>query len=326
MSGRVGATPPESGGTSTTNVPIQDLGSPGISSVALDLNNKTQVVGSSNNTAVRWDEQRGMVALGVSNRRSGATSINDRGTVAGYRYNDNNHRRAVIWKNENLHELGTLGGNESSAVAVNNRDTVVGWSETSTGVHHPFEWTEKGGMADLGALIYSARDINSKQQITGFARNTPNSTNQAVILETNDEVEYLGTLGGSTSIAYGINRLGSVVGGSRNSNGKHRAFLSVRNDDMYDLGSIDTSSSIPSNMKQSEAYDINDRGVVVGRSRYLDREYHAVQWDSNRNITDLGTLGGEDSDTNGVNNHGTIAGSSQLEDSNRRHAVIWNPE
>ena len=46
-------------------------------------------------------------------------------------------------------DLGTLGGEESWAWAINNRGQVVGWSETTDGDIHPFLW-EKGEMTDLG--------------------------------------------------------------------------------------------------------------------------------------------------------------------------------
>ena len=49
-------------------------------------------------------------------------------------------------------DLGTLGGADSSAVAVNDSGEVVGWSDTPAGDQHAFSWTASGGMVDLGTL------------------------------------------------------------------------------------------------------------------------------------------------------------------------------
>jgi len=70
----------------------------------------------------------------------------------------------------------------------------------------------------------------------------------------------LGSLGGSYSIAYGINDAGQVVGQSRTVPGDLRAFL-WQNGVMTDLGTLGGTSS-----SSSRAYGINDAGQVVGKS------------------------------------------------------------
>ncbi len=75
----------------------------------------------------------------------------------------------------------------------------------------------------------------------------------------------------------------------------------------------------------SQALDVNDNGVVVGASAIADGENppnHAFRW-ARGHLTDLGTLGGRDSSANAVNDHGDIAGSSQLPDGST-HAVLWH--
>jgi len=49
-------------------------------------------------------------------------------------------------------DLGTLGGASSYAADINSGNTVVGWSETSSGTTHAFRWTPADGMVDLGTL------------------------------------------------------------------------------------------------------------------------------------------------------------------------------
>ncbi len=70
-----------------------------------------------------------------------------------------------------LVDLGTLGGNSSVALGMNDIGDVVGWSQTDSGVH-AFLWQD-GQMADLGTLggrWSEARDVNNFMQIVGVAK------------------------------------------------------------------------------------------------------------------------------------------------------------
>src|SRR4051812_30684197 len=70
------------------------------------------------------------------------------------------------------------------------------------------------------------------------------------------EVVDLGTLGGASSQAYGINQSGKVVGAAAVASGALHAFL-YSNGSMTDLGTLGGGTS-------SIAKAINDSGVVVG--------------------------------------------------------------
>lgn len=52
---------------------------------------------------------------------------------------------------------------------------------------------------------------------------------------------------------------------------------------------------------------------------------HAVIWDSNGTIQDLGTLGGDNSYALGINDHGVVVGYSYLADNVTFHAFLWSP-
>src|SRR6266498_5004895 len=68
--------------------------------------------------------------------------------------------------NFTLVELGTLGGNYSEAIAVNDHVQVVGNSEMAGGEYHAFFW-ENGVMTDLGIPGHSssAADNNERGQV-----------------------------------------------------------------------------------------------------------------------------------------------------------------
>ncbi len=69
----------------------------------------------------------------------------------------------------------------------------------------------------------------------------------------------------------------------------------------------------------SQAWALNDRGQVVGRSKLAlkdddgDQVEHAFLWENGR-IRDLGSLAGEDgsSDADAINDRGQIVGSSEV--------------
>jgi probable HAF family extracellular repeat protein len=49
-------------------------------------------------------------------------------------------------------DLGTLGGNESEALACTNTQIAVGWSHIPSGQRRAFRWTPTGGMEDLSSV------------------------------------------------------------------------------------------------------------------------------------------------------------------------------
>lgn len=121
----------------------------------------------------------------------------------------------------------------------------------------------------------------------------------------------LGTLGGDTSQAFGINNKGQVVGLAKLDAQIHHAFF-WDGETMTDLGTLGG--------KLSAALGINDAGQVVGESQTANEASHAFLW-QNGSIQDMGTLGGDDSSAWGINNAGQVVGAAQNEDYYR--AFVW---
>ena len=100
----------------------------------------------------------------------------------------------------------------------------------------------------------------------------------------------LGTFGGATSEAYGINDLGQVVGAADLTNAVNwrHAFL-YTNGVMTDLGVLGNYVTGFGTYSTSIALGINNAGRIVGKSYTTAGRFHAFLYDQGQ-MTDLGVL------------------------------------
>jgi probable HAF family extracellular repeat protein len=186
--------------------------------------------------------------------------------------------RAVFWNDGQITDLGTLGGNESYANAVNNRGQVVG--SAANAIPDPFNTgTLYGWGTQMHAFLWE------------------------------DEVMHdLGTLGGPDSLAYYVNEAGQVAGFSYTSYTPNpitgvppgHPFL-WEHGTMHDLGTIGG----------TQVFDLdglNERGQVIGKMTMADEvTTHPFIWDGKK-LFDLGTFGGDDGNANWLNEEGEVVG------------------
>ncbi|MCA9945973.1 MAG: hypothetical protein KC449_20965 [Anaerolineales bacterium] len=234
-----------------------------------------------------------------------ANDINNRNQIASSCSWDGLFLQACLWRNGELINLGTLGGNYSHATAINNSGQVAGYAHIETQpppfthIFHAFLW-EDGTMIDLGTFGYHsiASAINESGQIVGRSSYNPSSVPTHAFLWENGVMTDLGTLGGFTSSASDINNRGQIVGYSFDSQNVSHAVL-WEDGTVIDLGSLGGSISV--------AYAINNRGQVVGCSQTAAGLDHAFLWE-NGVMTDLSNNEEDRSCAYDINNRGQIVG------------------
>jgi len=206
---------------------------------------------------------------------------------------------AVLWKNGDILDLGTLdGGYESVAFTVNTRGQVAGVSQNL--VPDPFD---------------------------------PFGTQQRTFLWQNGVMQDLGTLGGPDAGLLGglpvrkgnveMNDRGQVVACSYIDYNPNPGtgvptvdpFLWDNEKGMVDLGTLGGTNGC--------AINLNNRAQVVGYSNLAgDASAHPFLWDRGV-LTDLGTFGGTFGFANGINESGEAVGAATNAGDQNLDAFLW---
>jgi probable HAF family extracellular repeat protein len=225
--------------------PIASLGTleGGSSSEAFGINNRGEVVGDSqsgnqNHRPVLFTgnsvQDLGLGGSSGPDAFETAYAINDSGQIAG-RHASNDVFHAFQSSNGKTADLGTLGGANSEALAINKNGHTVGDSDTADGTTHAFLFD--GSLKDLGTLpgyekASFARGINDSDDVVGDSGSADQkraflySKGQLVQLDTVAEnLDETGFV--SLDVAYGINNEGWIVGYGTTSDNLTAAFVAV---------------------------------------------------------------------------------------------------
>jgi len=199
--------------------------------------------------------------------------------------------KAVLWKDGQVINLGTLGGNESFAIGVNNRGQIVGAAANT--IPDPF------------SIFF------------GWGTQT------RAFLWQQGVMQDLGTLGGPDALATQINDRGQVFGASYiNSTPNPITGIPTFDAFLYENG---TMLDIPNGFggTQVNPFWANNQGQLVG-SASLPGEvaFHPFLWGKGV-FADLGTFGGDNGEGDWINEAGEVAGSADFPGDQIHHGALW---
>lgn len=238
------------------------------------------------------------IDLGAERPGSVGWAVNDFGVVAGSSPGVSEQPQATLWLGQEVVDLGTLGGEYSEALGLNNRGQVVGSTGTAEGGAVPFIWSDGEMRAIPGITAGQASGINDRGEVVGIAYE--GEWIRAFIYD-GEELRYLSS-SNTYVTAFSINNRGQVVGSIAVGPGRYHGY--VWKDGVFtDLESLGGD--------YDTAIDINDRGVVVGRS-FDGISDHATSWVGST-ASSLGVnefFGGGGSFAWSINNRGEIVGES----------------
>jgi probable HAF family extracellular repeat protein len=169
-----------------------------------------------------------------------------------------------------MQDLGTLGGDESSAYGVSaDGSVVVGWAEYAIYERRAFRWTASGGMQDLGDLgggLSWATGVSADGSVVvGWAENASDDS-RAFRWTASGGMQDLGTLGGPRSRAFGVSADGSVVvGWAENASGYNRAFRWTAQTGMQDLNELYANLFLDGSYLEVATAISPDERYIVGR-------------------------------------------------------------
>jgi uncharacterized membrane protein len=272
---------------------MQDLGTVGTDSQsqAFRINDSGQVVGYSDtetmhcdkygdcyyvyksNSAFLWDDVHGMKNLG----NNGVSGINAAGEVSGTTQN------AAIWSGS-WTQIGSLGGS-SGGGAINDYGQVAGSSSLSSksSTSDAFLWTpstpdgKSGTMVDLG-ISGNPLAINGQGAVVGrsvyfaflWSPSAPNSVTGHLV--------DLPSIDGISTVAYGINDSGVIVGdATAGAGGMHAVVWQPDATGNYTTSDLNALIPAGTGWDLQGADGINKRGqIVVEATRDGGLTYHAL--------------------------------------------------
>ena len=235
-------------------------------SVANGLNDSGQVVGTSDTNS---DEVRGFVWQNGKMTRIGtlggpfsaATGINNKGEVVGISAASSGQAHAFIWNNGSMRDISAqCPGKQNAASVINDNSDIAGvFTEDGQSIHtFVLSGNKSRPLPTLGGMYAFPTGI-SKSQVVGYATLRGDEKVHGYAWQSGG-IKDLGTLGGDTSLALGVNNNGQIVGGAETSSGMFRAALWA-NGKATDLNTLLPSGS---GWQLIVAGGINDKGQIAG--------------------------------------------------------------
>lgn len=265
--------------------PMVDLGTLGTDSSANAINDAGTIVGA---TAVSGKFRAFTTRVGqqmtslLPNNESFPLGINNSGQIVG-----------VILENSTFTMVGSQAGgtgfkvlaNDTLGLAIADSGVMLGVGSNRFLANSPlglvwqvFVTTYTGNAQNLGTILgkFNSNIVFTQFSISNPTANAPlimvggytNGVNgdRAVIFSSTDPVlRDMGTLGGSTAGAYGVNSAGTIVGTSTTATNAKRAFIRKAGGTMTDLNNFVVGAS---GYVLTSANAINELGQIVGEAQH----------------------------------------------------------
>ncbi len=269
------------------------------------INSARQVALYFGNTLYLWSPGTGLVQVGVvPGPFIVPTWLNDSGEVAGFfrvAGSPNLNHAFIASLPSGVTDIGTLGGAEAEARAINDSGVAAGWAHgAASNARRPFVWTSAAGMSDpdLSSYYGEAYGINGSGTAVGHSW-ILGGYSRAKIWTAGGDVVDLGAPAGSQSVGRAINEGGDVAGDTIYTIGGSWKAFRYSGGVLEDLGTLGGS--------WSRAQRINDNGMVVGYSANASGSERPFAWIPGTGMVDIG-LPGSPAYHTGLNNQGHAVG------------------
>jgi probable HAF family extracellular repeat protein len=218
-------------------------------------------------------------------------------------------------------DLGTLGGDASSATAINAAGQVAGWILIGDSQFHAALW-KNGSMTDLGTLEggtgkAEAHGINNLGQVVGFSSATGFLGFHAFLYD-NGAMQDLSAVNKNVISGYGINDKGQIAGGTMVNSETHAYFWDFYSSSLPNYHDLGTLTGYP----LGQGLGINASGQVFGTAVSGTGSYRSF-FVSNGVLQDIGSLGGAENFANGMNDLGYVVGTTQAANG-AFHGYVWH--
>jgi len=257
-----------------------------------------------NTQAVQWYTGKDMVWLGtLGGRNSYACDINNLGHVVGHSNSKDGSLNTFLWRDGNMREITGFG-----AIKLNDNDQILGCSSIwDNGTIKPFN-TNGFDMLDIV-------DFNNKCTVVGCGtifNGEMGFEEDDIVLINGDSQQRIRVSGQANTGWFAAMNNNNQICGADGCEGPNMALK---------IGG--SSLQLPDEyLYSSAATDINDAGQVTG---YMSGEsmQHAVFWDVDGSMTDMGTLGGERGWPSHIGPCGQVLGLSETYSGNAE-PFIWD--